>query len=869
MNFYSSVQNLPKEEVGGKAYNLFKLKAMGMQVPDWITIPQSELQKVIRNHTLNDHETIKKSILDYSIPNDSINEIVSKLGPDEATYAVRSSAIGEDGKNYSFAGQFETYLYVKKENLAKNIKKVWLSAFSERVTAYRKIHGLSVHFGIAVIIQKMVDAEVAGVGFSANPINGNSKEKLISAVYGSGEGLVSGELNADTYIIKNNNIESKLVEKSHAFVFSENGGTKKISLKNGMKYQPCLSDKNLKKIDKTLEQLQLEIGSPQDIEFAFSNDQFYLLQTRPITNFQATADKEGEHIIWDNSNIVESYPGVTTPLTFSFISKIYEAVYRQLSGIMGVSKEVIEANANTFANTLGLIDGRVYYNLLSWYKMLAMFPAYSLNAEFMETMMGVKEKFKLKTKNTTSKTKAYLRVISVIFSMLKNLITLPRQRKKFVRQTNEVIKNYKAMDFSKRRADELMYLYMDFEKVLLKKWKAPLINDFFAMIYFGVLQKMILGYQISENPNLHNDLLCGSKDIISTEPIKHSLHIADLVSKNEKAKTYFLENDARTIWQSLSEGAHPEIKSAIDLYIDQFGERCVGELKLETVSYTQDPSLFVRIIKSYISQSNLHPLEGSETKNILRTKAEKTIRQYLKFKPFKRLLFNYVLRNTRSLVSNRENLRFERTKAFGIVRSIFTALGKKFFQKGIIEKEKDIFYLQKEEIFAFIQGTSATTDLKKLIQLRKEEFEGFKQKNKPAERIHTYDIVNHGNDFYTETKKELTNGSLKGIGCCPGRVKAKVQIVNDPHEVESLNGDILVTSNTDPGWVVLFPTTSAIIVERGSLLSHSAIVSREMNIPCIVSVDGLLDTLKSGDVVEMDGSTGIIKIIDQNEKETT
>jgi pyruvate,water dikinase len=147
-----------------------------------------------------------------------------------------------------------------------------------------------------------------------------------------------------------------------------------------------------------------------------------------------------------------------------------------------------------------------------------------------------------------------------------------------------------------------------------------------------------------------------------------------------------------------------------------------------------------------------------------------------------------------------------------------------------------------------------------LITLRKVNFEAF-ENDTTGERIHTRGIVYQGNDFNPHFNRSILEGDLQGIGCCPGRVRAKVRIVKDPNEVENLNGDILVTSSTDPGWVTLFPTASAILVERGSLLSHSAIVSREMGKPCIVGISRLLQVLKTGDEVEMDGSTGVVRVI--------
>ncbi len=221
-----------------------------------------------------------------------------------------------------------------------------------------------------------------------------------------------------------------------------------------------------------------------------------------------------------------------------------------------------------------------------------------------------------------------------------------------------------------------------------------------------------------------------------------------------------------------------------------------------------------------------------------------------------------MLNKARYLVSNRENLRFERTRGFGMVRKIFIEIGNKFYAENCIEQPQDIFYLNQSEIFDFIKGTAVTSNLKALVKLRKEEYKTFESETL-AERIKTHGMVYVGNSFTNITNSNIIDGDMKGIACCAGQITAKVQVIHTLEDVTSLNGDILVTSSTDPGWVTLFPTCSGILVERGSLLSHSAIVSREMNIPCIVGITGLLQKLKTGDIVSMDGATGLIKIINQ------
>lgn len=865
-SYHNSALKTETLTIGGKARNLLHLQQQGFSVPDWSVIPQEALWAILPSMTEiafeKRHQIAKEAIKNYEIAEKDIQDLIAHF-PDNTYFAVRSSAIDEDGAAFSFAGQFESHLFVNAQNMAEAIKKVWLSAFSDRVLQYRQHHhATEMQLGIAVIVQEMIDADAAGVAFGMNPITGARDEKMISAVWGLGEGLVSGELNADNFKIKHNKIiERQIVEKTQQVKpnHQRNGTiTTDVSVEN--QQLATLSDEQILNIEQILNQCKKYYGKPQDIEFAVKNNKIFLLQARPITNLHQVADPEGEHIIWDNSNIIESYPHTTTPLTFSFIIKMYEAVYVQFAEMMGVSATDIAENQHTFANMLGLIKGRVYYNLLSWYKALALLPGYALNAGFMEKMMGVKERFELKHIKKRSKWSEQLRVANMVRIMLKNWWALPNMRIQFQKEFNAIMLDYEQIKLENCRAEELMHLYLKFEQTLLKKWKAPLVNDFFAMIYFGVLQKLVTKYNISETPNIANDLLCGAKDIISTEPVHRCLKIATMIANNPTAKQFFLENNENIIWENLDNTAFKSIKKEIDDYIQKFGERCVGELKLETITYKQQPTNFIKILKSYAEQGVTNKIQENNVEEKLRHDAEAKVNNSLKNKFLQKFIFNYVLKNTRILVSARENLRYERTRGFGMVRRLFCAIGDVFFAEGIVEKPRDIFYLSKEEVFDHIKGTSFNGDLKQLIILRKKEFEKF-DKETTSERIHTRGIVYQGNDFTPLSMTANFEGDLSGIGCCPGRVRAKVRIVRDPNEVENLNGDILVTSSTDPGWVTLFPTASAILVERGSLLSHSAIVSREMGKPCIVGVTGLLQILKTGDEVEMDGSTGAIKII--------
>lgn len=847
--------------VGGKAQNLFRLKNIYTHIPKWVVIPAEVLTNKIQSFSAGE---IISTIDTIKIPHGYITDIIKEFSQ-ETLFAVRSSAIDEDSSEASFAGQFESFLFVTKEQLAEKIKEVWKSAFSQRVLDYRKNYQLENDYGIAVIIQQMINADASGVGYGIHPTNGDRKVKMISAVYGLGEGLVSGDLIADNYIVKGEKTEKEIAEKDYKIVFNSaaQSGTQKLSVGEEKKYQPVLNDVQLKQVANILELCKKHFGKPQDIEFAIKNDIVYLLQSRPVTVLNKLADKTGEYVLWDNSNIIESYPGVTTPLTFSFIKDSYEGAYKLFSAFLGVDEKTIHRHEKVFANTLGLINGRVYYNLKSWYMMLAMLPGYSINARYMEKMMGVKERFDIPADLQMSKGAAWWKIAKMAVNMYRRYLSLPRRRKEFMQLLERTISAYKAIDYENKNANELMQLYLAFEKKLLSEWKAPLLNDFFAMIWFGLLEKRSRDYIRSDNPNIHNDLLCGSSDIISTQPIHRTIDIATKISANANWKNVFQQNDERSIWHLISED--PEkfapLKSDIDNYIKDFGERCVGELKLETISYTQEPSQFIRVLKNYVEANITGSSTSLQTETQLREAAERELHKKLGARPVKKWMLLSTLRKARDLVSSRENLRYERTRAFGIVREIFSQMGKNFYSENIIDNDRDIFYLTKGEIFSYIEGTAVTQDVKALIRLRKKEFQLYREMENPAPRFATYGPVYHANDFVAK-ETEILEGDLKGIGCCPGRVKAKVQVIFDPKEAKSLNGDILVTTSTDPGWVTLFPAAGGILVERGSLLSHSAIVAREMGKPCVVGITGLTKILKTGDVVEMDGNTGVVKLIE-------
>ena len=805
------------DKIGGKAAALARLSAAGFPVPEWFALTpaaynadQNTLQGELQQHLLS-----------------------VGTGP----YAVRSSAIDEDGQGHSFAGQLESHLYVPAAEVAARVADVWRSGFSDRVLAYRKEHGLGEPQGApGVLIQRMIDPDAAGVAFSADPVSGARGTRVVSAVRGVGEKLVSGEADADTWRVSREGLLKERILQEQA--------------------RPVLTDQQAIEVAALAARAEAYFGSPQDIEWAIKDARLYLLQSRPITSLALLPDPDGERVIWDNSNITESYAGVTTPLTFSFARRAYEEVYRQFCLILAVPHHKVEANARTFRNMLGLVRGRVYYNLNSWYRALALLPGFTLNRKFMEQMMGVREAMPEDLVEDLARAGAGERLadawnlVEMLASLAANHVRIERRIGEFYARLAEALAEPNP-PLTAQRLDELARGYRDLERRLLTRWDAPLVNDFLAMIFYGTLRRLAGGWCGDADGTLQNDLLCGEGGMISAEPAKRVARLGELARERPQ------------LIEALEQGTpfdrHPEFSREYDDYLARFGDRCMEELKLESATLHDDPSTLLRAV----AQIARHPPRAGENiETGLRAAAERKVQEKLGSSPVKRCLFNWVLANARGRVRDRENLRFERTRLFGRVRRIFVEIGKRLAAEGRLGEPRDVFYVEVEEILGYIEGTATATDLAALAAARKREFQKFREMPAPADRFETRGAVHQGNDFTGKVAAAVSSGdSVKGIGCCPGVVRAQVRVVRDPKNASLKGGEILVAERTDPGWIMLFPVCSGLLVERGSLLSHSAIVAREMGIPAIVSIPGVMGWARDGEWVEMDGATGVARKI--------
>jgi pyruvate,water dikinase len=855
------------EKLGGKAANLARLELLGLAVPRWYAVTTDAF--------VRSREAVE---LDAALVQAIERAHAERIGGMDALVAVRSSAVGEDAAGESFAGLHDSFLFVKgREAILEAIRRVWASAFNERALAYRRARGLPLDgIAIAVVVQEMVEARASGVLFTANPNDGNVQQIVISALWGAGEGLVSAGLDADTWIVDKETlaVTEEIAEKRERLVLDRAAGRglAREEVPAELRSVPSLSRDQVEEIAKAGLAIERHDRRPQDVEFSIDAvGRLWILQARPVTTVDELGPAAGNRLLWDNSNIIESYSGVTSPMTFSFIRRAYSIVYHCFAEVMGIGPDVVRANRDVFDNMLGLFRGQVYYNLHNWYRLVRLFPGFNYNKKFMESMMGVREGLVEGEepvpvgglRRYTVELPALLRLVG---RSVRNFFRIRRIVGDFEAHFRERYGTWSAMDFRRMAPHELAALYRQMEEQLLWEWKAPIINDFFVMIFYGTLKKLCGSWCGDEHGSLQNDLIAGEGGIESTEPTRLLLRLAVQARQKPELRQLLLETPPDDLARLLpTDPRFPDFAAEIARYLDLYGFRCVNELKLEEPSLRDRPAFLYQILRNYLAVDDPAALDVTaldERERTLRGEAEARAFAAIR-SPWRRWIFRRVLANARLGVKNRENLRFARTRIYGLLRELLRAIGEDFTAEGLLATADDIFYLEIDEVWDFIRGRAVTTNLQGLAALRRTEFDLYRREveKTPADRFETFGLPYHRNLYRGRPQPAAVgeDGVLRGIGCCPGVVTGPVKVLRAPSEDARLDGEILVAERTDPGWVPLYPSVSGLLIERGSILSHSAIVAREMGIPTIVGIAGLVSTLETGQVVTMDGAAGTVR----------
>lgn len=677
-------------------------------------------------------------------------------------FAVRSSFDVEDSEENSFAGQFETYLNLDKKDIKNKVNAVFESY---KRSAIKEYHDIKTSNG-QVIIQEMVESELSGVLFTANPM-GILNEFTIVIGRGLGLNIVEDKINTTTY---NYNVDDNMYD------FVKTGNS------------PVISDKMLNKLVKNGKQIEKIFGKKMDIEFAVKNETLYILQAREITTI-----KYKNIIVLDNSNIVESYPGVSLPLTQSFVKNVYYLIFKHLLLRLSKDKSLAEKMDFVLLNMVDTANGRLYYRIENWYSLLKLLPLNKKIIEVWQSMLGVQNteitayNFKITLKNK----------LKINLNLCINFLNCNNKMQKIdtffqkINKTNyeslkelETDKNYRSSILSKIK------LLENLKSEIISKWDITLINDLYTFIFTA---------------------LSGKKNQSALSEIKNLESLKPIIELNKLKKCD--ENKA-------------EYKVLFNSYIEKYGDRCLEELKMETRTYRTNPEILKEYLKSYSA------VEKEEPKN----KHD-----------------GFFIKKAKQGIRNREISRMNRSRLFGIARAIYLSIGEDLFENNLIENQRDVFYLYENELLNF------DLNFKKIIAERKAEFEIYKKIPNYSRLVFIDKIINK--NFNLNYSVSIEKNIIKGTGTSEGIAEGEILIIDSPNLNIDTENKIIVTKMTDPGWIYLIKNARGIISEQGSILSHTAIISRELKKPAVVNVKHAGTLFKNGEKVRINGLLGTIERI--------
>ncbi len=795
-------ENYKEFAVGAKAEALFALRAKGYPVPALICL--SGHFGVISEEEL----AVQMS------------SCLTAHFPAGASFAVRSSASVEDGAEASFAGIFRTFLYVERGEVARRILDCAASLDTPEVGEYCRKKGIARDwFRMTVIVQEMLRPDVSGVAFSANP-QGLLSEMVFVCGRGTGDGVVGGETPVTTYYYHRADRASYYETQEGAPLLSQTAFDSLVTLVFG---------------------LGAEAGAPVDVEYAVVRDKVYMLQSRPIT-----ALPRGEGVILDYSNIVESYPGISLPLTCSFVRVVYGAVFRSLAGRVLKNRELLNQYAGVFSRMVDVANGRVYYNISNWYTALHFLPFHRKIVPVWQDMMGVhnrRDSGDMPRLTVLQRTCTYLFAFWEAFGIQRGMRAL---QKKFEAARAGFRPETCRADTDWKRAYETL------ARELFPIWDITLLNDIYAFVFTGLLKHTLKKAKVENYEQETNAYISGIQNITSVKPIRALLALC-----SEALKTGGMEEMAHIETSKDAErfvAGNTEIASKMRIYLEVYGDRAPEELKLESETFRSEPLLLVQKMREYTAD----PLKLSAVRRALKESGGQDLSKEAvsKLGVLTRRWVAFLSRRAAKGIASREQSRLARTQVYGMARTIFTHLGQSFAAEKALADPHDIFYLTVEEIFARIDG--ADTDLRTLVRARKREYEIYRRlpvcsRLEFADGVFSKSHLNVGG-----VQIQPASGELRGTPCSGGMHTGEVLVVTDPKAAGDVRDKILVTKTTDPGWIFLLAMAGGVIAEKGSLLSHTAIISRELGIPSVIGVRDATLLLKTGDIVRINGDTGEI-----------
>ncbi len=853
--------------VGGKGANLGELsKIEGISVPDGFCLCTEAFQRIIgatppinerldrlslltigdRNKISELSGEVRRLVEATVIPADIQEELarhLCRLGEENA-YAVRSSATAEDLPTASFAGQQDTYLnIVGKEAILKHVSRCWASLYTERAVTYRMQNGFD-HRNVrmAVVVQKMIFPQTAGILFTADPVTGNRKVSFIDASFGLGEALVSGLVNADVYNVRNGElIAKKISTKKLAVLALQEGGTKQQEIEPEWQNRQALTDQQILQLEHIGRKIEEHFGQPQDIEWCLESGTFYIVQSRPITNlFPIPEANDRENHVYVSVGHQQMMTDALKPLGLSFF-QLTAARPMPIAGgrlFVDITQELASpAKRDIIVNVLGKSDPLIKDALMTILE----------RGDFIKSPANDSKE--------PSSSKSNPAGWPVGFQTLSDYD--PEVVSDLIKSSQDSIDELRRDIQTKSGPALLNFILEDLQKFK----KSTFDSHCLGVITTAMNAASWINERMMEwlgERNAADTLAQSVPNNITSEMGLELLDVADVIRPHPEVIDYLQQvNEDSCLDELVRFDGGQESRDAIYAYLDRYGMRCAGEIDITRPRWSEKPLTLVPMLLSNIK--NFKP-GASHTRFEQGRQAalnkEHELLERLKQLPDgeeKAKETKRMIDLVRNLSGYREYPKYAIVTRYFIYKQALRKEAERLVEAGVIHQTEDIDYLAFEELREVVR----THELDyRIISKRKDEHRSYEKLTPP--RV----ITSDGEIVAGEYKREnLPPGAIVGLPVSSGVREGRARVILNLEDAALEEGDILVTSFTDPSWTPLFVSIKGLVTEVGGLMTHGAVIAREYGLPAVVGVENATKLIRDRQRIRVHGTEGYVELL--------
>lgn len=780
-----------------------------------------------------------------------------------ADVAVRACVVGrhaqpgEDDANDPFAGLTDSYLYVGADALIDAVSSCMASLFSVRSVLYRARRGIDPRgLSICVGIQRMMDGERSFVAFTHDPATG-ARETVVAAVYGIGEGAVAERADIDHFFVRPDGVVRVVSHKKRMLRRAPGGGVAEHRVPDELADLPVFSDAQIGQIASLAETTERLLSGPQDIEGVVTGDSaIHVVQARPATSPLAPATT----IEWTNHNLTESFPGVTTAMTYSHARVFYRASFRDFYRIVGVPDRELRRREHQLRHMIGYLDGRAYYRLDAWYALHGQLPGWGLLRPMWERSLGLTARTPVP--GDAFDRHAIGRIVRCSPRLVWAAVSFPRTLRRFLSWWDE--QHALGSELSRQPTEQVIQAYRRVWSEAESHWGIPILASYLSLAGYVVATVLLRRWTDSPEVDL-TVFLPGGPPNRTLQSVHSTVALAEQITANPALSARVLVGDAHDTWDRIARGAYGgKLESDALVHLRTFGDRAMHDLKIEQPTPRQRPEMIIDALRPFVA-AGVTMEQTRRQESIASTAALDELRRICPSR-WRRAILRAALRVGRYLVKAREDTRFCRTQLYGFSREVMRRLGSELAAAGYLDSPEDYVHLEAEELLGAFDGTSTHADLRVLARSRRDAYRRSCERPALAGNFTTVLPPVAAADLRRDAATSATTSSsgteLTGLPSSAGIARGRAKLVLRPDVPPSdCAGRILIARETDPGWLPLMLSATGLVVERGSMVSHTAITGRMLGIPTVVAVSGATSKISDGDEVEIDGRSGSVRIL--------